>query len=53
MLYLKYKGGDRMEIIIHGSKIKITKAMNEYIEEKLGKLDKYLAKMFAQTSWLK
>ena len=31
-----------MEIIIHGSKIKITKAMNEYIEEKLGKLDKYL-----------
>jgi len=31
-----------MEIIIHGDKIRITKAMNEYIEEKLGKLDKYL-----------
>ena len=31
-----------MEIIVHGSKIKITEAMNEYIEEKLGKLDKYL-----------
>ena len=31
-----------MEIIIHGDKIRITKAMNEYINEKLGKLDKYL-----------
>jgi len=31
-----------MEIIIHGDKIKITKAMNEYINEKLEKLDKYL-----------
>ena len=31
-----------MEIIIHGDKIRITKAMNEYIDEKLGKLDKYL-----------
>ena len=28
-----------MEIIIHGDKIRITKAMNEYIEEKLGKLE--------------
>ena len=31
-----------MEIIIHGDKLKITGAMNEYIEEKLGKLNKYL-----------
>ena len=31
-----------MEIIIHGDKIKITKAMNDYINEKLEKLDKYL-----------
>ena len=31
-----------MEINIHGDKIKITKAMKEYIEEKLGRLDKYL-----------
>ena len=31
-----------MEIIVHGSKIKITEAMNDYIKEKLGKLDKYL-----------
>ena len=31
-----------MEIIIHGDKIKITKAMSDYIEEKLEKLDKYL-----------
>ena len=31
-----------MEIIIHGDKLKITKAMNDYIEEKLAKLNKYL-----------
>lgn len=31
-----------MDIIIHGDKLKITSAMNEYIEEKLGKLEKYL-----------
>ncbi len=31
-----------MEIIIRGDKLKITKAMNEYIEEKLEKLEKYL-----------
>lgn len=31
-----------MEIIIHGDKIKITKAMSDYIEEKLDKLNKYL-----------
>ncbi len=31
-----------MEIIIHGDKIKVTKAMSDYIEEKLEKLDKYL-----------
>ena len=31
-----------MEINIHGDKLKITKAMNEYIKEKLEKLDKYL-----------
>ena len=31
-----------MEIIIHGDKIKITDAMKDYIEEKLGRLDKYL-----------
>ena len=31
-----------MEINIHGDKIKVTKAMSEYIKEKLEKLDKYL-----------
>ena len=31
-----------MEIIIRGDKLKITDAMNNYIEEKLGKLEKYL-----------
>ena len=31
-----------MEIKIHGDKIKITKAMNDYIVEKLEKLEKYL-----------
>ncbi len=31
-----------MEIIIHGDKLKITDAMNDYIKEKLGKLNKYL-----------
>lgn len=31
-----------MEIIIRGDKIKITEAMNNYINEKLGRLDKYL-----------
>lgn len=31
-----------MDIIIRGDKIKITDAMNDYINEKLGKLDKYL-----------
>ncbi|MBQ9019578.1 MAG: ribosome-associated translation inhibitor RaiA [Bacilli bacterium] len=31
-----------MEIIIHGDKIKVTEAMKDYIEEKLGRLNKYL-----------
>ena len=31
-----------MEIIIHGDKIKVTDAMKSYIEDKLGRLDKYL-----------
>ena len=31
-----------MEIIIHGDKIKVTDAMKDYIEEKLGRLNKYL-----------
>ena len=31
-----------MEINIHGDKIKITGAMKDYIEEKLGRLEKYL-----------
>jgi putative sigma-54 modulation protein len=31
-----------MELIIHGDKIKVTDSMKEYIEEKLGRLDKYL-----------
>ena len=31
-----------MEIIIRGDKIKITEAMSDYINDKLGKLDKYL-----------
>ncbi|MDD6879042.1 MAG: ribosome-associated translation inhibitor RaiA [bacterium] len=30
-----------MEIFIRGDKVKVTKAMNDYIVEKLGKLDKY------------
>lgn len=42
MLYLRCKGGDSMDIIIRGDKIKITEAMNDYIKEKLGKLNKYL-----------
>ena len=33
-----------MELKIRGDKIKITKSMKEYIEEKLAKLDKYLEK---------
>lgn len=31
-----------MQITIHGDKVRVTKAMKEYIEEKLKKLDKYL-----------
>ncbi len=31
-----------MEIKIRGEKLKITKAMSDYVEEKLGKLEKYL-----------
>ena len=31
-----------MKTNIHGNKIKITSAINDYIENKLGKLDKYL-----------
>jgi putative sigma-54 modulation protein len=31
-----------MEIIIRGDKIEVTKAMKDYIEEKLKRLDKYL-----------
>ena len=31
-----------MEIIIRGDKLKITDSMHAYIEEKLGKLEKYL-----------
>lgn len=31
-----------MEFIIHGDKLKVTSAMKDYIEEKLGKLEKYL-----------
>lgn len=31
-----------MEIMIRGDKIKVTDAMKSYIEEKIGKLDKYL-----------
>lgn len=31
-----------MEIIIRGDKIKVTDAMKNYIEEKIGKLDKYI-----------
>ncbi len=33
-----------MEIMIHGDKLKITSSMKDYIEEKLGKLTKYLEK---------
>ena len=33
-----------MELNIRGDKIKVTKSMKEYIEEKLSKLDKYLEK---------
>ena len=31
-----------MEVIIHGDKMKVTKAMKDYMKEKLEKLDKYL-----------
>lgn len=31
-----------MEIVIHGDKLKITEAMEDYIKDKLGKLEKYL-----------
>ena len=31
-----------MELVIRGAKIKVTDAMKSYIEEKIGKLDKYL-----------
>lgn len=31
-----------MEIVIRGDKIKITEAMKNYIEEKIGKLEKYI-----------
>ena len=31
-----------MEIIIRGDKIEVTKAMKDYIKEKLKRLDKYL-----------
>ena len=31
-----------MELIIHGDKIKVTDSMKSYIEEKLGRLNKYL-----------
>mgnify|MGYP003305107571 CR=1 FL=1 len=31
-----------MKIIVHGKKVKITDAINDYIENKIGKLDKYL-----------
>ncbi len=31
-----------MEIIIRGDKVKVTQAINDYITEKLGKLDKYI-----------
>jgi len=31
-----------MKIIIHGKKVKVTNAINDYIENKIGKLDKYL-----------
>lgn len=31
-----------MEILIRGDKIKVTEAMKEYVEEKLGKIEKYL-----------
>ena len=33
-----------MEINIRGEKIKITDSMNDYVNEKIGKLDKYLEK---------
>ena len=40
-----------MEIKIRGEKLKITDAMRSYVDEKIGKLDKYLeiVKMFTQT----
>ena len=31
-----------MEILIRGDKVKVTKSMNDYIVEKMGKLDKYI-----------
>ena len=41
MLYYRQEG-DIMQILIRGSKVEITDAMRDYVEEKLKKLDKYL-----------
>lgn len=31
-----------MKIVVHGNKVKVTSSINTYIENKIGKLDKYL-----------
>ena len=31
-----------MKIVVHGNKVKVTSSINAYIENKIGKLDKYL-----------
>lgn len=35
-------GDDDMEIIIRGDKIKVTQAINDYLKDKLSKLEKYI-----------
>ena len=41
-----------MEIIIRGNKVEITDSMRNYVEEKLGKLDKYMFKSDVRASVL-
>lgn len=34
--------GDKMELLIRGDRMKVTEAMNDYVKDKLKKLEKYL-----------
>jgi len=39
---MKLEGNDIMKFNIHGKKVEVTEAIRAYIEQKIGKLDKYL-----------